>query len=36
VTNAGRIYGLEWMALPDARSIKTAIERQKQKAGIYE
>jgi hypothetical protein len=36
VTNAGRIYGFERMALPDARSIKTAIERQKQKAGIYE
>ena len=36
VTNAGRVYGLERMALPDARSIKTAIERQKQKAGIYE
>jgi hypothetical protein len=36
VTNAGRVYGLERMALPDARSIKTAIERQKQKAGLYE
>jgi hypothetical protein len=36
VTNAGRVYGLERMALPDARSIKTAIERQKEKAGIYE
>jgi hypothetical protein len=36
VTNAGRAYGLERMALPDARGIKTAIERQKQKAGIYE
>jgi hypothetical protein len=35
-TNAGRIYGFERMALPDARSIKSAIERQKQKAGIYE
>jgi hypothetical protein len=35
-TNAGRIYELERMALPDARSVKTAIERQKQKAGIYE
>jgi len=35
-TNAGRVYELERMALPDARSIKTAIERQKQKAGIYE
>ncbi len=36
VTNAGRVYGLERMALPDAHSIKAAIERQKQKAGIYE
>ena len=36
VTNAGRVYRLERMALPDARSIKTAIERQKSKAGIYE
>jgi hypothetical protein len=36
VTNAGRIYGFERMALPDARSIKSAIERQKEKAGIYE
>ena len=36
VTNAGRVYGLERMALPDARSIKTAIERQKEKVGTYE
>ena len=36
VTNAGRAYGLERMALPDARGVKSAIERQKQKAGIYE
>ncbi len=35
-TNAGRVYGLERMALPDARGVKTAIERQKQKAGTYE
>ncbi len=34
--NAGRIYELERMALPDARGIKAAIERQKQKAGLYE
>lgn len=34
--NAGRVYELEHMALPDARGIKTAIERQKQKAGTYE
>ena len=36
LTNEGRVYELERMALPDARSIKTAIERQKQKAGTYE
>jgi len=34
--NAGRIYELERMALPDARGVKSAIERQKQKAGVYE
>jgi hypothetical protein len=34
--NAGRIYELERMALPDARGIKAAIERQKQKAGLYD
>jgi hypothetical protein len=34
--NAGRIYELERMALPDARGIKAAIERQKQKVGLYE
>ncbi len=36
VTNAGRAFELERMALPDARAIKTAIEQQKQKAGIYD
>ena len=36
VNNAGRTYQLERMALPDARAVKTAIERQKQKAGVYE
>ncbi len=36
VTNAGRVYGLERMALPDARGIKAAIERQKQTAGLFE
>jgi hypothetical protein len=34
--NAGRLYKLDHMALPDARGVKSAIERQKQKAGIYE
>ena len=36
VNNAGRVYQLHRMALPDARSVKAAIERQKQKAGLYE
>ncbi len=36
VSNAGRVYEFERMALPDARGIRTAIERQKQKAGTYE
>ena len=36
VTNAGRVYRLERMARPDARGIKTTIERQKQKMGIYD
>ena len=35
-TNAGRIYHLERMALPDANEIKAAIRRQKRKAGLYE
>ena len=35
-SNAGRVYQLERMALPDARAVKTAIERQKQKAGLYD
>lgn len=36
VNNAGRVYRLHRMALPDARGIKAAVERQKQKAGLYE
>ena len=36
LTNAGRAFQLERMALPDARAVKTAIERQKQKAGTYD
>ena len=36
VTNAGRAYQLERMALPDARAVKIAIERQKQTAGAYD
>ena len=34
--NAGRVYRLQHMALPDGRRIKAAVERQKQKAGLYE
>jgi hypothetical protein len=35
-SNTGRLYRLDRMALPDARGVRAAIERQKQKAGIYE
>ncbi len=35
-SNTGRLYRLDRMALPDARGVKAAIERQKQKAGVYE
>lgn len=35
-TNTGRIYQVERMARPEAGQIKKAIERQKQKAGLYE
>lgn len=35
-TNTGRVLQLNRMALPDARKVKNAIERQKQKAGLYE
>lgn len=35
-SNTGRIYRLERMALPDARAVKNAVERQKQTAGLYE
>ena len=35
-SNTGRLYKLNHMALPDARGVKAAIERQKQKAGAYE
>ena len=34
--NAGRVYKFDRMALPDARSVKAAIERQKQTAGLYD
>jgi len=35
VDNKGRQHELARMALPDARGVKSAIERQKQKAGLY-
>ena len=34
--NDGRRLNIERMALPDARQVKTEIERQKTKAGLYE
>lgn len=34
--NDGRRVELDRMALPDARGIKAAIERQKRTAGLYE
>ena len=35
-TNTGRVFRLDRMALPDARRIKTAVERQKRRAGLYD
>ena len=35
-TNTGRVLQLNRMALPDARKVKKAIERQKQRAGLYD
>lgn len=35
-TNKGREYRLERLALPEARSIKAAVESQKQRAGLYD
>jgi hypothetical protein len=35
-SNTGRLYKLNHMALPEARGVKAAIERQKQTAGVYE
>ena len=35
-TNTGRIFQLTRMALPDARRVKTAVERQKGRAGLYD
>lgn len=36
VTNTGQRHELRNMALPEARQIKSAIETQKQRAGLYE
>jgi len=35
-SNSGRLYRLGRMALPDARAVKAAIERQKRRAASYE
>lgn len=35
-TNTGRVYQVARMVRPEAGQIKKAIERQKQKAGLYE
>lgn len=35
-SSSGRVHRLGRMALPDARAVKEAIERQKQKAASYE
>ena len=35
-TNQGRVYQLEYLARPDAASIKRSVERQKQKAGLQD
>lgn len=35
-TNTGQLHKLNRMALPDARRIKTTIEQQKQRAGLYD
>ena len=35
-SNKGHVIKLERMALPDARGVRNAIERQKRKAGLYD
>lgn len=35
-TNGGRILTVKGLAPPDARQIKSAVERQKRTAGLYE
>ena len=34
--NTGRVHRLDRMALPDARRVKSTIEQQKRRAGLYE
>ena len=36
VTNTGRVYQLNRMALPDARRIRNTFEQQKRRAGLYD
>jgi len=35
-TNKGRVFEVKRMALPDARRVKSAIEKAKERAGLYE
>jgi hypothetical protein len=35
-TNTGRVYRVERMVRPEASQVRAAIDRQKQKAGLYE
>lgn len=35
-TNKGRVFEITRMALPDARRVKSAIEKAKERAGLYE
>ena len=35
-TNKGRVFEIKRMALPDARRVKSAIEKAKERAGLYE
>ena len=35
-TNKGRQYQVKSLALPEARGIKTAVEAQKRRAGLYD
>jgi hypothetical protein len=35
-TNKGRVFEVKRMALPEARRVKSAIEKGKERAGLYE